>query len=357
MARLVTSFATSEREVEGLFDRHRAAPPPQLLGKSWRAGPPNGVWEHDRRFNARRAGLGLWSNWRRRSRRSSRSRPRPRRKALFPFFGGGPSSYDIERRLEAGGYELTHPLVRRGDVYLADVVFGRDDAERLVIDAETGRIVQRFRSGWTRWRDAAPRPWDPERPDAWNAPPRPPADVDRGGPGETLDLPDARQGPRAPTDDQFARGEGATAPAVITGRGGARATPLDLIERPKSKPSEAKRKTTTPAPVAAAATPRRRRSPRRLPRRCRRSDAAGVHAACRDVAAGLADRRAAARERLAAPDRQGRRLAERRRGGEVARRRSAGAARADEIEGGERLAGDARSIERRGRPEGRPSHC
>jgi hypothetical protein len=179
--------------------------------------------------------------------------PAAKAQGLFPFFGGGPSSYDIERRLEAGGYELTHPLIRRGDVYLADVVFGRDDAERLVIDAETGRIVQRFRSGSTRWRDAAPRPWDPERPDAWNAPPRPPADVDRGGPSETLDLPDARQGPRAPTDDQFARGEGATAPAVIPGRGGARATPLDLIERPKSKPSEAKRKAT--APAAAATTP------------------------------------------------------------------------------------------------------
>jgi hypothetical protein len=181
--------------------------------------------------------------------------PAAKAQGLFSLFGGGPSSYEIERRLEAGGYQLTHPLIRRGDVYIADVVIGRDDAERLVIDAETGRIVQRFRSGWTRWRDAAPRPWDAEQSDAWNAPPRPPADVDLGGPGETLDLPVVRQGPRAPTGDQFARGEGATAPAVILGRGGARATPLDLIERPKPKPSEAKRKTTTPAPAAAAATP------------------------------------------------------------------------------------------------------
>jgi hypothetical protein len=181
--------------------------------------------------------------------------PAAKAQGLFSFFGGGPSPQDIERRLEASGYELIHPLVRRGDIYLADVAFGRDEVERLAIDAETGRIVQRVRAGWARWRDAAPRPWDREQFDPWGSPPRPPADVDRGEPSETFALPDARQGPRAPTGDRFAHDEGAPAPVVIPGLGGARATPLERIEKPKPKPPEAKSKTAAPAPVAKAAAP------------------------------------------------------------------------------------------------------
>jgi hypothetical protein len=184
--------------------------------------------------------------------------PAAKAQGLFSFFGGGPSSYEIERRLEAGGYGLIRPLVRRGDVYLADVASGRGEVERLVIDAETGRIVQRIPAARARWRDAAPRPWDPEQSDAWGSPPRPPADFDRGGSGDALDLPGARQEPRAPAGDQFARGDRgdeAPAPVIITGRGGGRATSPDLIEKPKAKPSEAKRKTAAPAPAAKAAAP------------------------------------------------------------------------------------------------------
>jgi hypothetical protein len=170
--------------------------------------------------------------------------PAAKAQGLFSFFGGGPSSDDIERRLEASGYELTHTLIRRGDVYLADVAVGRGDVERLVIDAENGRIVQRFRAGWERPRDAAPRAWDSEPFDARDSPPRPPVDVDRGGSGDALDLPDARAEPRAPTGDRIARS-------------GARAISPDPLEKPKPKPSEAKHKTTAPAPAvkAAALTP------------------------------------------------------------------------------------------------------
>jgi hypothetical protein len=177
--------------------------------------------------------------------------PAAKAQGLFSLFGGGPSSEEIERRLEASGYELTHPLVRRGDVYLADVAVGRDGVERLVIDAESGRIVQRFHAGWARWGDAAPRPWYPEQSDSWNSPPRPPADVDRGAPGDALDLPGARREPRAPTGGRFARGDDAPAPAVVLGRDGARATSPDPLEKPKPKSSEAKRK---PAPAVKAAT-------------------------------------------------------------------------------------------------------
>ena len=187
--------------------------------------------------------------------------PAAKAQGLFSFFGGGPSSDDIERRLEASGYELTHPLIRRGDVYLADVAVGRGDVERLVIDAENGRIVQRFHAGWGRPRDAAPPAWDPEPFDARDLPPRPPADVDRGAAGDALDLPDpraeARAPPRAPIGDRIARSDEPPAPAVNLGRNGARPTSPDPLEKPKPKPSEAKHKTTAPAPAvkAAALTP------------------------------------------------------------------------------------------------------
>jgi hypothetical protein len=110
--------------------------------------------------------------------------PAARAQGLFSVFGGGPSSYDIERRLDAAGYSRTGPLIRRGDVYLADVVLpGRGDAQRLVIDAATGRILQRFRARQARWRDVGPRDWNGGEDDAWGAawgaPPRPPRDLDR----------------------------------------------------------------------------------------------------------------------------------------------------------------------------------
>jgi hypothetical protein len=183
--------------------------------------------------------------------------PAAKAQGLFSFFGGGPSSGDIERRLEASGYELTHPLIRRGDVYLADVAVGRGEVERLVIDAENGRIVERFPAGWRRPRDVAPPAWDPEPFDARDLPPRPPADIDRGGSGDALDLPDPRLEPRAPTSDRIARSDEPLAPPVNLSRSAARPTSPDSLEKPKPKPSEAKHKTTAPASAvkAAALTP------------------------------------------------------------------------------------------------------
>jgi hypothetical protein len=88
-------------------------------------------------------------------------------------------------------------------------------------------------------------------------PPRPPADVDREGSGDALDLPDARAEPRAPTGDRIARSDDPAAPAVNLGRSGARPTSPDPLEKSKPKPTEAKHKTTAPAPAvkAAALTP------------------------------------------------------------------------------------------------------
>jgi hypothetical protein len=96
----------------------------------------------------------------------------------FFFLFGSPSPYEIERQLAASGYVLTGPLTMRGDVYLADVVVRGEGPERLVIDAQSGRVIERYRSRADRWREAvAPPPsgWGDD-PRSWNGP-RPPAPI------------------------------------------------------------------------------------------------------------------------------------------------------------------------------------
>ena len=205
--------------------------------------------------------------------------PAARAQGLFSLFSA-PSPYDIERRLDASGYELTGPLVRRGNVWLADVVVsGRGDPERLVIDPQSGRIIERFRIRPARWRQMPPRDADmapgymgaqngagpqnempPQAPmspgwggqnnpppqnemgqGAWGGEPRPPADV----------------GQPAPLRDQFARGDdpagGAGGPRTTSDLGAPRATPdvgapratFDSgvpVDTQRPKPHEAKRK-------------------------------------------------------------------------------------------------------------------
>jgi hypothetical protein len=58
---------------------------------------------------------------------------------------------DIEQRLEAQGYLLIAPLHRRPMVYLADVSAGPAGYQRLVIDAWSGAILQRFVGPPRRW--------------------------------------------------------------------------------------------------------------------------------------------------------------------------------------------------------------
>jgi len=76
----------------------------------------------------------------------------------FFFLFGNPSPYEIERQLAASGYVLSGPLTLRGDVYLADVVVRGEGPERLVIDAQSGRVVERYRGRTDRWREAAAPP-------------------------------------------------------------------------------------------------------------------------------------------------------------------------------------------------------
>ena len=160
--------------------------------------------------------------------------PSAKAQGLFSFFGGGPSPYDIERQLDASGYTMTGPMVRRGDAYVVDVVAGRNDFERLVIAVDTGRIIERFRVRPPRWREADQRDWGQGESDSWGSPaPRPPVG---------LDSPDTRAEPPVWSRNQIVRGEDA-------------AKPPDQIKKPKPKSPDAKRTSAPPAAVAKATNP------------------------------------------------------------------------------------------------------
>jgi hypothetical protein len=74
----------------------------------------------------------------------------------FPPIGAAPPA-EIAQRLRAEGYAAIGPLIRRDTVYLADV-HGPAGRERLVIDAWSGEILQRFvaRDRYRRPGSAAP---------------------------------------------------------------------------------------------------------------------------------------------------------------------------------------------------------
>ncbi len=61
----------------------------------------------------------------------------------FPPMGAAPPD-EIIQRLRAEGYVLIPPLRRNQTIYLADVTSGSGGRERLVIDAWSGEILQRF---------------------------------------------------------------------------------------------------------------------------------------------------------------------------------------------------------------------
>jgi len=48
----------------------------------------------------------------------------------------------MERMIEANGYRLMGPIVRHGQIYLADVIGPEDNEERLVFDARDGRLLR-----------------------------------------------------------------------------------------------------------------------------------------------------------------------------------------------------------------------
>lgn len=68
---------------------------------------------------------------------------------LTPWQAASPG--DIARNLEAQGYGLIAPLVRRPGIYLADVSAGLAGYQRLVIDATSGQILERFIAPGRMW--------------------------------------------------------------------------------------------------------------------------------------------------------------------------------------------------------------
>ncbi len=61
---------------------------------------------------------------------------------------------EIEGSLNAQGYALTAPLMRRPGLYLADVSAGPGRYQRLIIDARSGRILERFPAPGRIWGPA-----------------------------------------------------------------------------------------------------------------------------------------------------------------------------------------------------------
>lgn len=169
--------------------------------------------------------------------------PAVRAQGLFDFFD--PSPQRIEIQLERAGYELRAPIVRRGDVYTADVLAGNGALERLVIDAHTTKIVGRYPARARGWREAPPD-WRNrgDYADVWPGAPRPPRAV---GP-EYDDF-----GPicRPTVPDEFTRADPSAPPGFLYDDPSARGANVD---RPRPKPHVvAKPKPSSPAPVAKAA--------------------------------------------------------------------------------------------------------
>ena len=65
---------------------------------------------------------------------------------------------EIEWNLNAQGYVLTAPLMRRPGIYLADVSAGPGGYQRLIIDARSGRILERFPAPGRIWATRARLP-------------------------------------------------------------------------------------------------------------------------------------------------------------------------------------------------------
>jgi len=157
----------------------------------------------------------------------------PAARAQFFFGIFEPPAVRVAHQLQVEGYDV-RGLIRRGDVYVADVVAPEGDRERLVIDARTSRIVERFPSVATRWReDRSGYGRDREDPDSWDAP-RPPLAVQQQ------------------RHDEVARTDPSARPNVVYGEDGMNgpATSTFEVDRPKPRPHVVKKKPASAAPIA-----------------------------------------------------------------------------------------------------------
>src|SRR5271165_2142547 len=93
--------------------------------------------------------------------------------ARAQFFApmGAVTPGEIAQRLQAEGFVLTGPLRRNDTVYIADVNAGPEGRERLVIDAWSGEILQRFVPRQRSWRPGVGGPYVVERGEFDSPPP------------------------------------------------------------------------------------------------------------------------------------------------------------------------------------------
>jgi hypothetical protein len=142
---------------------------------------------------------------------------------LLPPWGA--TRADIRQSLEAQGYVLIAPLQRRPYVFLADVSAGPAGYQRLVIDARSGEILQRFVPPPRRWGSQLA-----ERGGLLAGPP-PYGFVEPGGSGGFLTMPNggpaARSAYGGPADVRI--------PATISPVG-----PPDSLPATKPKPKSSK---------------------------------------------------------------------------------------------------------------------
>jgi hypothetical protein len=150
---------------------------------------------------------------------------------------------EVQSMLEDRGLALVAPLRRNGGVYIADVEGPRGGHLRLIVDAESGRIVQRFHIGAPHYYSdyAGPRPpAEMGEPDSNSAPGAPPAVITFG--------------------QSFARGDDATSsPNVLSvpnaGEEGAKLRPRTPV-KPHKKieltpvPQQPAQSASSPAPEA-----------------------------------------------------------------------------------------------------------
>ena len=176
--------------------------------------------------------------------------PSARAQGFFDFFD--PSPQRIEGQLQRAGFELRSPLVRRGDVYIGDVMTANGVRERLVIDAHSTKIVARYPA---HGRGAAPEGGDYA--ESWFGSPRPPHNV---GPGQAQQFDDFGPIRRPAEPDVFAGVDPNAPPGTFfddTGRGGYpdRSRPRPHAAKPKPGPAATVAKSTPGVPEAPNAAP------------------------------------------------------------------------------------------------------
>ena len=242
LVRFVTSFETEQGEIDRLLGlcarRGRdgdAVTAPQLTRQTASRGQSRSL-DHGWRtlefaaVAARAALAGLRS-----VRRCLRGQAQ-----WFPPMGAA-SPGEIAQRLRAQGFVLIGPLRRNDTVYLADVNAGAAGHERLVIDAWSGEVLQRF--------VARPRPGAPGAAGGFV--------IERG----EFDSPPPLAPPPA-RDFFFGSGGGGVA------YGGPPSAPVETAPRTRVNPRSApiRRKPAEPKPAVTAAPPAQPAAPPRAAR-------------------------------------------------------------------------------------------